>query len=40
VLLTPSPSHTYHVDGEGCGSAVLHTKHLGQLQRLRMGTNC
>ncbi len=40
VLLTPSPSHTYHVDGEGRGPTVLHTKHLGQLQWLRMGTSC
>ena len=39
VLLTASPSHTYHVDGEWVGATVLHTKHLGHLQWLRMGTN-
>ena len=40
VFLTASPSHAYHVDGERAGATVLHTKHLGHLQWLRMRTNC
>ena len=39
MLITPSPSHSHHVEGEGSGATVLHPKNLGQFQRLNLGSS-